>query len=177
MSAASKPNIYIVGFMGTGKSTIGRLLAQQLDYRCFDSDLWIEHRSGMTIPQLFAERGEPAFRLLEKEFMESGHPGEGCVISCGGGLVFQPGMKELLQERGVVISLFASPETIFERTRSNRNRPLLNVEDPLGEIRKLLDARLPVYRDAGIGVLTEGRPVAEVVAHILRIYQREKSSW
>ena len=86
-------------------------------------------------------------------------------------------MKELLQERGVVISLFASPETIFERTRSNRNRPLLNVEDPLEEIRKLLDARLPVYRDAGIGVLTEGRPVAEVVAHILRIYQREKSSW
>ena len=159
--------------MGTGKSTIGRQLAHQMDFQFIDSDQAIENAQGISIPQIFEEQGEPAFRAMEKAFVESGHPDEACVISCGGGLVFQPGLKELLQERGLVICLFASPETIFERVSAHKNRPLLNVEDPLAEIRRLLEDRLPGYRDAGIGVLTDGRSVDDIVAHIIRIYHRE----
>ena len=86
--------------------------------------------------------------------------------------MFQPGLKEMLQERGMVISLFASPETIYERVHHHKHRPLLNVDDPKAEIQRLLDQRLPVYQDAGVGVLTDGRSVADIVAHILRIYRR-----
>ena len=175
MTASSKPNIYIIGFMGTGKSTIGRQLAQQLEYEFLDSDQIIEKNAGITIPQIFEEQGEEAFRELERHFVETGHPNQGCVISCGGGLVLQPGLKEALQSKGMVIALFASPETIYERTRQNRNRPLLDVENPKNVIRKLLEERMPVYREAGIGVLTDGRSVADIVAHILRIYQRKLS--
>lgn len=174
MSTSSHPNIYLVGFMGTGKSTIGRQLALQLDFRFLDSDHAIEEKAGLTIADIFTTYGEATFRAMEKAFVETGHPEEGCVISCGGGLIFQPGIKELLQAKGTVISLFASPETIFERTSSNKNRPLLNVKDPQSEIRKLLEKRLPVYREAGVGVLTDGRPVSDIVSHILRIYRRAK---
>ena len=173
MTSRTKSNIYLIGFMGTGKSTIGRQLAHQLGFQFIDSDHAIEKAEGLTISHIFDEQGEPAFRAMEKPFFESGHPETACVVSCGGGLVFQPGLKEILQKRGLVISLFASPETIFERVRANKNRPLLNVEDPLAEIRKLLEDRLPGYRESGIGVLTDGRSVADIVAHIIRIYQRE----
>lgn len=176
MPVISRPNIYLIGFMGTGKSTIGWQLAQQLNYRFLDSDLVIEKEAGKPISRIFEEDGEPVFRALEKSFVETGHPSEGCVVSCGGGLIFQSGLKETLQDKGLVISLFASPETIYERTRGNRNRPLLDVSDPEAEIQKLLEERLPVYREAGIGVLTDGRSVADIVSHIVRIYQRTIAS-
>lgn len=175
MTKSSRPNIYLVGFMGTGKSTIGRQLAQELDYRFIDSDQAIEAEAGLSIPDIFQTQGEAKFRAMEKAFVESGHDAEACVVSCGGGLVFQPGLKEMLQAKGVVISLFASPETIYERTRSNKNRPLLNVDNPKAEIERLLAERMPVYKEAGIGVLTDGRCVNDIVAHIVRIYQREGS--
>ena len=176
MSTSSKPNIYLVGFMGTGKSTIGRQLAERLDYKFLDSDDEIERDAGMTIPDIFKDQGEPVFRRMEKTFVETGHPPEGCVVSCGGGLIFQEGLKELLKEKGMVISLFASAETIYERTRSHTHRPLLAVEDPMGEIEALLEKRLPVYREAGIGVLTDGRTMNEIVDHIARIYSRKLAS-
>jgi shikimate kinase len=176
MPTHSKPNIYLIGFMGTGKSTIGRQVARQLDYQFVDSDRAIESEAGMPIPKIFEKQGEETFRVMEKAFVETGHPQESCVVSCGGGLVFQPGLKERLQDRGIVITLFASPKTIFERTRANQNRPLLNVEDPQAEIERLLNERLPVYRDAGIGVLTDGRCVNDIVSHIVRIYRRAVKS-
>ena len=172
MSKTSRPNIYLVGFMGTGKSTIGRQLAQQLAYTFVDSDHAIEAEAGVSIAKIFETEGEATFRAMEKAFVESGHDSEGCVVSCGGGLVFQPGLTEMLQAKGVVITLFASAETVYERTRANKNRPLLNVEDPKAEIERLLEKRMPVYREAGIGVLTDGRCINDIVAHIIRIYKR-----
>ncbi len=174
MTSSPRTNIYLVGFMGTGKSVLGRLLATELGYSFVDSDEQIEESAGLTIPHIFQSKGEKAFRDLERRFVESGHPGEGCVVSCGGGMILQPGILESLQKKGMVITLFASPETIYERTRGNENRPLLDVEDPLVRIRELLEERLPVYRKAGIGVLTDGRTPMEIVQHIERIYRRER---
>lgn len=172
-SRNARPNIYLIGFMGVGKSVVGRNLARALKMVFIDSDWAIEREAGMSIAQVFETRGEAAFRRMERDFIESGHPAHGAVVSCGGGLPVQPGMAELLKEKGVVVCLFASPKTIVERTVGNRKRPLLNVPDPEKRVRELMEEREPVYLGTGIGVSTEGRPIAEVVKNIVRIYRRE----
>lgn len=166
-----KPNLYLVGFMGVGKSAIGRRVARELGYRFIDSDHWIEKEQGKRIPEIFAESGEAYFRQLERDFIEKGHPEDGCVISCGGGLVVQDGMKDLLREKGVVICLFASVESIIERTARNKNRPLLNVPDPAAKVRTLLKEREPIYMSAGSCITTDGRSIPEVVRHMIRTYK------
>ena len=130
--------------MGVGKSALGRKAARELGMRFIDSDHQIEKEQGKKIPGIFADEGESYFRNLERQFIESGHPEVGCVVSCGGGLVVEPGMKELLKEKGVVICLFASAESIIERTSRNKNRPLLNVDDPAAKVRALLEGRYNV---------------------------------
>ena len=109
----TKPNIYLVGFMGVGKSTIGIRLARELNYSFFDSDDVIEKRAGKAISEIFANEGEAVFRQYEREFIDSGHPNEGCVVSCGGGLIVQEGMAEQLKSKGVVVCLSASIEIPF----------------------------------------------------------------
>lgn len=171
VSKQSQPNLYLVGFMGVGKSAIGRRAARELKLRFIDSDHAIEKQEGKRISEIFAESGETHFRQLEADFIAHGHPDAGCVISCGGGLVVQPGMKERLKEKGVVICLFASPESIIERTSRNQNRPLLDVPDPAVRIRALLKEREPIYMNAGSCITTEGRSIPEVVRHMLRVYK------
>ena len=118
-------NLYLVGFMGTGKTTVGRAVAHKIGFQPFDSDHEIERQQKKEIPQIFAEDGEPAFRAMERAFIESGHPGERTLVACGGGLVVQPGMLALLKSKGIVVCLHASLETILARTARHRNRPLL----------------------------------------------------
>jgi hypothetical protein len=96
-------NLYLVGFMGTGKTTIGRAVAARMGFRLLDSDQEIEKAAGRTIAEIFAQDGEPAFRSMERDFIENGHPDRGCVVACGGGLVVQPGMLERLNRKGVVV--------------------------------------------------------------------------
>jgi shikimate kinase len=176
-SATPTANLYLVGFMGTGKTTIGRMVAQRLQFQLLDSDHEIERAENMAIPEIFATKGEAAFRVLEKRFVESGHAKTGCVVACGGGLVVQPGMLAALQARGVVICLHASLETILKRTAANRNRPLLNVEDPMDRIRTLYLQREPIYKRSGSVILTDSRPAGDIVAHVLRTYRREALDW
>lgn len=166
-------NLYLVGFMGTGKTTIGRVVAQKLNFELLDSDHEIERVQGKTIPDIFEQQGEPAFRAMEREFISSGHPPSRAVVACGGGLVVQPGMLALLLSKGVVICLHASLETILKRTQGNRARPLLNVEDPMERIRALYTAREPIYRRSGTLILTDGRPLHDIVVHVIRTYRRE----
>jgi shikimate kinase len=106
-----------------------------------------------------------------------GHPAERAVVACGGGLVLQPGMLELLRSRGVVICLHASIEKILERTARNRNRPLLNVEDPAERVRALYAEREPVYKRAGPVILTDARPLVEIVAHVVRTWRSEAADF
>lgn len=157
--------------MGVGKSAIGRRVARELGYKFLDSDDCIVKTAGKKIPAIFESEGEARFRAYEREFIESGHPSQGCVVSCGGGLVIQEGMPALLKTKGVVVCLFASVESIIERTSRNNNRPLLNVENPEARIRQLLAEREPIYMDSGACVTTEGRTIPEVVKHLLRTYR------
>jgi shikimate kinase len=170
-------NLYFVGFMGTGKTTIGRAVSQRLGFELLDSDHEIERTTGKTIPQIFEQDGEPAFRRMEREFVDHGHPAERCVVACGGGLVVQPGMLPLLKSKGVIMCLHASLETILKRTQGNRNRPLINVDDPMERLRSLYQQREPIYRQAGTVILTDGRPLNDIVAHVMRAYRREAADF
>ncbi len=170
---AEDVNLYLVGFMGTGKTTVGRAVAQRVGFACVDSDHEIERKQGKGIPAIFAELGEPAFRVMEREFVEGGHPATRTVVACGGGLVVQPGMTAALKARGVVVCLHASVETILARTSRNNTRPLLAVEDPEARIRKLFAEREPIYRSSGSVILTDGRPLGDIVLHVLRVWRRD----
>ncbi|MGE9296251.1 MAG: shikimate kinase [Puniceicoccales bacterium] len=169
----ARPNLYLVGFMGTGKSTVGRALARRLKMQHLDSDHAIEKAQGRDIPSIFKAEGEAYFRRLEREFVEQGHPLKNSIVSCGGGLVTQPGMIDELKKRGLVACLFASPDTILQRTRSNTNRPLLNVANPRERIVELLAEREPIYLAAGACFYTDFQPMSEIVRHLERFYLRE----
>jgi shikimate kinase len=166
-------NLYLVGFMGTGKSTVGRAVAHRLNFQLLDSDHEIEKQQGKTIPEIFAQEGEPAFRALERHFIEHGHPAQRSVVACGGGLVIQPGMLALLRTKGVVVCLHASLATVLARTARNRNRPLLDVENPEERITTLYAAREAIYRQSGTLLLTDARPLSDIVPHVVRVWRRD----
>jgi shikimate kinase len=159
--------------MGTGKTTVARAVGQKLGFQVLDSDHEIERLRGKTIPDIFAQDGEAAFRGLEREFIERGHPSERTVIACGGGLVVQPTMLELLKSKGVVVCLHASLETILARTARHRNRPLLAVENPEERVRTLYAAREPIYKQSGTVILTDSRPLQDIAAHVIRAWRRD----
>ncbi|MBL9202875.1 MAG: shikimate kinase [Opitutaceae bacterium] len=170
-------NLYLVGFMGTGKTTVGRAVAQRMGFQVLDSDHEIERQQRKTIPEIFAQDGEPAFRALERDFIERGHPAQRTLVACGGGLVVQPGMLALLKTKGVVVCLHASLETILARTARQRNRPLLEVANPEERIRTLYAAREPIYKVSGTVILTDGRPLSDIAAHVLRAWRRDAADF
>ncbi len=164
--------------MGTGKTTVGRTVAHRIGFRCVDSDHEIEKAAAKPISRIFAEEGEAHFRVLERRFIEEGHAADRLVVACGGGLVVQPGTLELLKKRGVVVCLHASIETILSRAmRHGPTRPLLDVEDPEKRARALYAEREPIYKAAGTVILTDGRPLAEVVSHVIRVWRRESQDF
>ncbi len=170
---ATDVNLYIVGFMGTGKSTVGRAVAHKLGFHMVDSDHEIERQQKKTIPQIFAQEGEAAFRAMERAFIEGGHEGERTVVSCGGGLVVQPGMLAVLNRKGVVVCLHASVETILARTSRQQNRPLLVAENPEERIRTLFAQREPIYKQCGTVILTDSRPLMDIAGHVMRAWRRD----
>lgn len=170
-------NLYLVGFMGTGKTTVGRAAAMRLGFQVLDSDHEIERMKGRTVAQIFAGEGEGAFRALERRFIESGHPARGVVVACGGGMVVPAGMLELLRTKGVVVCLHASLDTILRRTAQARTRPLLEVENPAARIRQLYAEREEIYKRSGTVILTDFRPLHDIVMHVLRTYRREAREW
>jgi shikimate kinase len=160
--------------MGTGKTTVGRNVAHRIGFKCVDSDHEIERRAGKPVSRIFADDGEASFRELERRFIEGGHPAEKVVVACGGGLVVQPGMLEALAQKGVVVCLHASIETILARTgRHGKTRPLLDVDDPDARARALYAEREAIYRSAGTVILTDSRPLSEIAGHVIRVWRRE----
>jgi shikimate kinase len=173
MQQSDAVNLYIIGFMGVGKSVVGRNVASALGMAFIDSDRAIEEAAHMNIPSIFEKLGEGEFRKMERDFIENGHPKRGCVVSCGGGLPIEPGMSELLLSKGVVVCLFASEETILARTSATSKRPLLEVNDRAKRIRELMAKRMPIYMNTGTGISTENRNPHEIVSHVIRVYRNE----
>lgn len=161
-------NIVLTGFMGTGKTEVGRILSRKLGYVLVDADTEIEKEQGMTITEIFKQYGEPKFREIEADVIRRLSEMGNAVISTGGGAVLRQENMDNLRKNGVVICLTASPETILKRTSNNNDRPLLQVEDPLKKIKELLEFRKPYYEKADIMIDTEGKSPIEVAEEIIK---------
>lgn len=162
-------NIVLVGFMGTGKSRVGRLLAKRLGLDFVDMDALIEERQGKPIPRIFAEEGEPAFRRMERELVRELAAREGQVIACGGGIVLNPDNLADYAATGLVVCLSAAPDTILERVAHETHRPLLAEGDKLQKIRDLLARRQPLYGAVPHQVPTDGLSAEDVAERILAL--------
>lgn len=157
-----------MGLPGSGKSTVGRQLARRLSLPFFDSDHVIEQRLGCSIREFFERESEERFRELEATVLDELTQAPASVVSTGGGSVLRPENQSRLHERGKVFYLKSTPEELFRRLRHDRNRPLLQVEDPLQRLRDLFEARDPLYRKVAHFVVETGRPsVASLVNMIV----------
>jgi shikimate kinase len=162
-------NIFLVGPMGAGKSTVGRQLAEALSFEFRDSDQEIQRRTGVDIPTIFEYEGEEGFRDREQQVIHELSEGSGIVMATGGGAVLRADNRRDLTARGFVIYLHCSPEQQYSRTSRDRNRPLLQGEEPLERLRQLMDVRDPLYRQiADMVVSTERRGTGSVVKEIRR---------
>jgi shikimate kinase len=132
--------------MGAGKTTVGRQLAKRLHRRFIDSDHEIEARTGVRIPVIFEIEGEEGFRRRESQVLGDLAAESGLVVGTGGGAVLAAENRDLLRDTGIVIYLHATPETLYDRTRHDKNRPLLQVGNPLDKLRELYAHRDPIYR-------------------------------
>ena len=168
VSDCKNNNIFLVGLMGAGKTTIGRLLARRLDMTFIDSDHEIEARTGATIPWIFEIEGEASFRRREADVIRELTAGRGIVLATGGGAVLNAASRALLAERGTVIYLRASVSSILQRTAHDKNRPLLQTADPRKKLEDLTAQREPLYREIADIVIDTGRPnVQSMVQTIL----------
>jgi shikimate kinase len=165
-------NLAIIGFMGTGKSSVGQLVAARLRLPFLDTDAWIESHAGKSIPRIFAEDGEAAFRQHEQAAVQDLAARRGLVIATGGGLGADPAHFASLRAHAWIVCLCASPEAIWTRTRHHHHRPLLQTSDPLARIRALLAQREPVYRQADLLVSSEFRSVQEVAQLLATQFQQ-----
>ncbi len=161
-------NIVLTGFMGSGKSTVGRELAKRLGMRIVDTDELIEERMCMSINDIFSRHGEAGFRDIERQVVEQVSKLEGRVIITGGGVVLNKENIANLRRNGVIIYLHARPEVIYERVKHHRHRPLLNVDDPRKKIKELVEYRAPFYADNDISIDTSDKSPKEVAEKIIK---------
>ena len=166
-------NIVLIGFMATGKGSIGRLLVARLGRDFVDTDDMIEQREGKPICRIFEDNGEPHFRAVESQMVEEAARRENVVIACGGGAIVDPDNLTVLQGAGWLICLTATPETVLARAGDLSDRPLLCKPDPVGEIRRLLEERALYYEQADFTVATDNLTEQEVVRKIEEIVSRE----
>ncbi len=164
----SAPPVLLVGFMGTGKTTVGRRLARRLGCAFLDMDAELERRAGKPLPRLFAEDGEPAFRRMERSLLLELASCRDRVIAGGGGVVLHAEALRAFAAAGRVVCLRAEPDELLRRVAAATHRPLLEQGDKEARLRALLEARQPLYDAIPFQVNTTGRSVNDVVEYILQ---------
>ena len=166
-----KRHIVLIGLPGSGKTTIGRLVAERLSAAFVDIDAIIERREGRPITLIFAEKGEATFRAMERKEMETALAGEPAVIAPGGGWAAQPGAIDSAKPHALVIYLYTRPETAAQRAAPAGTRPLLSGEDPVGRMRELQKDREPFFRNAHAHVDTDRKSVQQAMIEVVRLAQ------
>ncbi len=165
-------NLVLIGFMGSGKSEVGRRLAEALNLELVDTDERVESLAGASIATIFEREGEPVFRALERRVITEAASAEGRVIACGGGAVLDRRNVESLLATGIIFYLEIGPEDAHARTAQDTGRPLLNVGDREAEVRRLLEERRPLYESAAHHTIpVDGRSVEEIAGEILEIWR------
>lgn len=160
-------NIFLVGMMGAGKTTVGKFLANFLNKTFFDSDREIQKRTGVSIPVIFEIEGEAGFRKRETEMLWELMKAENIVLATGGGAVLSIENREMLMHNGIVIYLRATVDDLWRRTRQDKNRPLLQTADPRRKLTELYAQRDPLYRETAHIVVESGKRSARHLAQLL----------
>lgn len=155
--ALHRGNLFLVGLMGAGKTTLGRQLARRLDKRFVDADHELEARLGVSIPTIFEIEGEDGFRDREESIIDELTRMSGVVLATGGGAVLRSGSRARLRENGTVLYLHAEPETLWQRLRNSRHRPMLHAADPRNRLVELYRLRDPLYREVASHVVESDR--------------------
>jgi len=162
-------NIFLVGLMGAGKTTVARQLARRLGKTFYDTDHEIERRTGVRVQVIFEIEGEPGFRAREAQMVDSLTALQDVVLGTGGGVVLKPENRALLASRGFVIYLRAQPRDLYQRTRHDKSRPLLATDDPLARLEELQRVRDPLYREVADLIVDTGRQsVGALVDQLLK---------
>jgi shikimate kinase len=159
--------IGLIGLPGSGKSTVGRLLARRLQIPFLDSDQVTEQRLGCTVREFFEREGEERFRTIEAEIIEDLTLREFCVLSTGGGVVLRQENRNCLHSRCQVVYLKSTPEELYRRLKHDINRPLLQVEDPLKKLQELFTQREPLYKETAHFVIETGRPSVPTLVNMI----------
>jgi shikimate kinase len=168
-------NVFLVGMMGAGKTTLGKALAQRLRARFYDTDKVLVERTGVPVATIFEIEGEEGFRRRESAVLAELAANEDCVVATGGGAVLSEENRRVMRAHGTVVYLRARLESLWERTRHDTSRPLLRTPDPRATLAQLLEKRDPLYRDAAhIVVDTGAQSASTLVARVLAAL-REKS--
>jgi shikimate kinase len=160
-------NIFLVGLMGAGKTSVGRLLAKQFGKTFYDCDQEIERRTGVKIPVIFEIEGEEGFRARESAVLRELAGLQGIVLATGGGAVLREENRRLLSQKGTVVYLRASLEDLWQRTKHDRNRPLLQTADPRAKLEQLFIQRDPLYREVATLIIDTGNQSLRSLAHRL----------
>lgn len=169
MLKSQMKNVYLIGAMGVGKTTIGKQLAQHLNVPFKDSDLEIESVTGASIPLIFEVEGEAGFRKREADMIAKLTQESPLVLATGGGVILNPTNRQCLIKQGMVIYLRASLDALLERTRHHKNRPLLQTENPRQRFEKILTEREPLYLETADWVLdTENKSIRRIVNEIIQ---------
>ncbi|MCX8086790.1 MAG: shikimate kinase [Rhodocyclaceae bacterium] len=170
-----KGKIFLVGMMGSGKTTLGKRVAREIGMSFIDLDREIERRTGVSVGTIFEFEGEAGFRAREshllKEICQS--DGGACIVATGGGVVLSPLNRARLQACGYVIYLHALPNLLYARTKTDRGRPLLQVEDPFAKIVELVARRDPLYREVADIVIEAGQEMTTSIAQIVASISKE----
>jgi shikimate kinase len=166
-------NLFLIGPMGAGKTTVGKQLAEFFRMDFVDSDHEIQRRTGVDIPTIFEFEGEEGFRQRESAVIDELTAREGVVLATGGGVIMREHNRKLLSARGIVVYLYCSVRQQFERTHRDKNRPLLSTSDPMSTLKELMAVRDPLYREtADIFASTEGRNTQAVVQDVRRLLEK-----
>ncbi len=172
-----RENIILIGFMGSGKSTVGRMLARRLRFQFLDTDRLLEERSSMTIKDMFAQYGEAYFRERETATLESLSGIRRHVLATGGGIVTQPRNHPLLRALGWVVQLSADPDELYARVAKSTDRPLLQTENPLERVRTMVEERRPLYNAAAQFTVNSTGLAREQVVELILAEAREIFGW
>lgn len=156
-------NVYLVGMMGAGKTTVGKRLARQLDRRFVDLDQLVEQQTGVSVATIFEIEGEAGFRARETQALARLSGERDLVVATGGGAVLGAANRARMMASGFVVYLHANPELLFARTRHDKSRPLLRVDDPLGRIASLVERRDPLYREVADVVVESGAGLSNTI--------------
>lgn len=170
-------NIVLTGFMGTGKTAVGKELSRLLNMKLIDLDTEIEKAENMTINEIFKQFGEPRFREIETDMVKKLSEYQKSIISTGGGVVLRQENMDILRKKGIIICLKAKPETILKRTSNNTGRPLLQVENPIERIKELLNFREPFYEKADIIIDTEDKTPLQIAEEIIDKIKSMRIKW